>query len=116
MKHSTRTYLGVIAGACALFLVACGDDLPEVDCATVDPLPFSQVTLLVGCTGCHSTTFEAGSRNGAPVGIDYDTYEAAMASAEVGVESVYAGRMPPAGAPEADKQAFYAWALCGQPQ
>ena len=116
MTHTTRRYPGIVVAMFALLAAACGEDLPDVDCDTADPRPFAEVTLLVGCTGCHATTLGEGSRNGAPLGIDYDTYEAAVASAKVGVESVYAGRMPPVGAPEPDKEIFYAWALCGQPQ
>lgn len=118
-----------IGAACAavllMTLVAChsdeephGHELPEVDCEVVTPPQFADVALLDSCTGCHSSTLTDADRNGAPVDVNYDTYEDAVAGAEHGAEAVNAGIMPPGGGTltEEDKQAFYAWALCGQPQ
>jgi uncharacterized membrane protein len=110
--------LGFVAAA-LMFTPACGggDDLPDIDCAAVTPPAFADVAALDSCTICHSSTLQGPSRSGAPAGVDYDTYAAAMANAEEGVEEVYADRMPPVGSlNEQDKQDFYAWALCGTPQ
>ena len=105
---------------------ACGGDdgddgvdpnLPEVDCATVPA--YGELNLVNFCTGCHSSTLPASMRSAAPVGVDYDNYDVSVASAERGVVRVFANTMPPGGAgviAEADREAFYNWALCGTPE
>lgn len=109
-----------MAFALTTFSAACGGDdgnLPTIDCNAVTPPSFANVAVLDTCTACHSSALSGGARFGAPAGINYDTYAAAVASADDGVSEVYGGTMPPGGSvPEADKQDFYAWALCGTPQ
>lgn len=104
-----------------LFIGACGDEehaLPEVDCNAGVVPTYGEVALLNSCIACHSSALQAGARNGAPGGIDYDTYDGAAANAEHGAAEVYEGKMPPGGGnlPAADTEAFYSWALCGTPQ
>ena len=107
----------LLAPACSDDAGDGGADLPEVDCMTVPA--FGELALFASCTGCHSTALEPAMRNAAPVGVDYDNYDDAVANAERGVVRVFANTMPPGGAgfiPEADREAFYNWALCGTPQ
>lgn len=97
---------------------ACGgDDMPAVDCAAVTPPTFANVALFNSCVGCHSAALSGNERFGAPGDVNYDTYAAAVANADHGVHEVESGSMPPVGSvSEADKQDFYAWAMCGTPQ
>lgn len=121
MKTSIRVLLA--GAALALGTAACDGgghvhELPEIDCAAVTPPTFANVNLLANCTNCHTSTFTGADRFGAPAGVNYDTYEVAVDNAEHGAAAVYTGFMPPPGGDvtEQDKQDFYAWALCGQPQ
>jgi hypothetical protein len=117
--------LAVLVSAALLVVllsVGCGGDdasLPEIDCEMLDSVPaYSELTIIEVCTGCHSSEREGADRGDAPVGVNFDTYAAASASAERGAIRVYAGEMPPAGttATAAQKQQFYEWALCGTPE
>ncbi len=114
----------LIALLFAAFAVGCGssdegEELPEVDCNTVTVPKFSEVTGLVKCTICHASTLPAGNRQDAPLGYDYDTYEAASMDPTEAVEEVFKGSMPPADSnitlTDAEKQQLYAWGLCGNP-
>ena len=124
MLSVSRIYSYLATTFCAglLLVTACGGhghELPDVDCDAVTVPTYAQLTILEDCTMCHASTLEGGSRNLAPVGVDYDTYEAAVEHGEHGVEEVYEGKMPPAGignVTEQEKLDFYAWALCGTPQ
>lgn len=114
-------FLGITLCSGLLLLGACGGEhsLPEVDCDAVTVPTYSELTIIGACTMCHASTLEGGNRNAAPPGIDYDTYQLAMESAEHGAEEVYEGSMPPPGignVTEQEKQDYYAWALCGTPQ
>lgn len=116
------SYLTMTLCAGLLMVAACGGEehaLPEVDCNAVTVPTYAQLTILESCTACHSSALQDGARLGAPVGVDYDTYDLAVEHGEHGVGEVYAGKMPPPGignVTEQDKQDFYAWALCGTPQ
>jgi uncharacterized membrane protein len=93
---------------------------PEVDCASVEVKGYSELTIWSTCTECHATTLVGSqARQAAPEGSDYDTYEAARATAEEAQDQVFKGLMPPSGfaAPtEQEKQDLYAWVQCGQPE
>ena len=101
----------------ASFLVSsCGDkqdpvpDPADSECANEAVSYNDQVkTILDGhCTACHSSS--ATSRNGAPAGVDFDTYAAAEASADAANARIQAGTMPPRGPlSAADQCVFQAW-------
>lgn len=62
------------------------------------------------CTSCHSAETSGAGRNGAPVGVDLDTYLGAKASAVESNEEIAAGSMPPfAPLPASEKEAFQNW-------
>jgi uncharacterized membrane protein len=69
------------------------------------------------CTACHSTT--ATDRNGAPAGVDFDTWAAAALWAETANQRVQAGSMPPGGNPVPSATArclLQAWVDQGAPE
>jgi uncharacterized membrane protein len=69
------------------------------------------------CIGCHATTVSGADREGAPIGVDYDTYELAKATATEANDRIQAGTMPVA-APLADeeKNLFDHWVKQGLTQ
>jgi uncharacterized membrane protein len=72
--------------------------------ATIKPL------LDTYCAGCHSSALSGTDRNGAPAGIDFDTYEGAVANAEEGNDEIQSGGMPPSGGlSDEDKRLFQLW-------
>jgi uncharacterized membrane protein len=92
------------------------NDGPDVDCTMVTAPKYSEMTAWAKCTGCHSSSLAATSRAGATVGVDFDTYEAAKASAQTAMDEVVAGRMPiGTSLSEDEKQQIYNWASCDTP-
>ena len=114
----------ITALALALLATACGDKLDPDQPPTCDPaLPVSYAqevgpVLESYCTRCHSSS--AANRRGAPEGVDFDTYAAAAAAAEMANQRVQAGTMPPSGAsPRPDARArclLQAWVDQGLPE
>jgi uncharacterized membrane protein len=69
------------------------------------------------CTGCHATTRTGSQRNGAPLGVNFDTYLDAAASASAARRMVQAREMPPSGPlPEAEAWPLVWWADQGAPE
>jgi uncharacterized membrane protein len=94
---------------------ACGG---EVDCTTVKK--YSELSVAFEkCTSCHSSTLtNLTSRNAAPLGTDYDTYDLAKTQAADIVEQLENGEMPPADEPALTDQEYddlLTWASCGTP-
>jgi uncharacterized membrane protein len=63
------------------------------------------------CTGCHASDKQGADRNGAPVGINFDTYADAKANATRANSRIQAGTMPPGGSALSveDKAFFQTW-------
>ncbi len=62
------------------------------------------------CVSCHATTNSGAQRNGAPIGVDFDTYDSAKASAQRANTRIQAGTMPPAGPlSDEEKALFQSW-------
>ena len=62
------------------------------------------------CTSCHATSRTGGVRNGAPVGVNFDTYTVAAANAVRGNTRVQAGTMPPTGTlPQNERELIQLW-------
>ena len=116
MPRTTRLACGLLF----VTAVACNQATPPtVDCATATVPTYAQLTILPTCTSCHSSSVSGGAREDAPAGVDFDSYALAKASAASGAAQVNSGFMPPAHEAQptdAQKTAFYAWALCGTPQ
>lgn len=102
--------------------VGCGEQLPP-DCADRDPplswSNFGEAHLRAECTGCHHSALEEGSRSGAPVGADFETYAGVAAlAAEIADRAVDdEADMPPAAPSEAASRALLGeWLACGLPE
>lgn len=78
-------------------------------CREVDPI------LKQRCTGCHASTRSGAARNGAPAGVDYDTYVLAAANADRGLSRMQARSMPPGGGmPDDQIQTVAQWIAQGK--
>lgn len=67
------------------------------------------------CTGCHASTWPASVREGAPLGVDFDTYAGVLAYADrIEARSVPADAdMPPGGGPSEEERALlHEWLTC----
>lgn len=87
-----------------------------VDWAVAGPL------FQANCTACHSSEKSGSERVGAQEGVDYDTADLAINSAETtpagSWAEIYSGSMPPgdASVPEADALVIHEWLSCGGPE
>ncbi|MBK7827083.1 hypothetical protein [Nannocystis sp.] len=91
----------------------------NVDCKQVTVPKYAAMTAWARCTNCHSSSLSGGSRAGAPSGINYDSYDAAVADADIALSQVDSGSMPPSGSPKlsaAEKDQIINWASCDTPQ
>lgn len=116
----------VAAGLLALSLVAgfgcnggaAGPDASPLCRGTVPT--YSQLDILNVCTMCHSSNLSGDARHGALPGINFNTYQQAVAAAPQAVTDLMTNFMPPSTSglkvTDSQKQAFYAWAMCGTPQ
>jgi hypothetical protein len=59
------------------------------------------------CTSCHSSALSGAARNGAPVGVDLDTYAGAVANANRSNIRIQANTMPPGGGVPANQRALF---------
>ena len=83
-----------------LLLAACGDPGPGPMPDASGPVTWCGDTrpiFAARCNGCHATTRTGADRQGAPTGVNFDTYAAAAASADAAKQMVLAGEMPPSG-------------------
>jgi len=130
----------------ALVLSACsGDDDPKPPTTTPDPPEATATTGATGdtgtttttdvcdiatwdvaaepvlrtwCTPCHASTIEGEARRGAPIGMDFDTWELASSFAALirGAAVPDDARMPPEGIASAEDRMWLAhWVDCGAP-
>ncbi len=79
---------------------------------------FGAPFLLSWCNGCHSSSLPEGSRQSAPLGIDFDGLDRVRAHADriVARSTGASASMPPAGGPpEAERQQLAEWVACGTP-
>ena len=109
-----------------LVLTSCKGDAPSsgapqgtdaIDCATSTATwdTVGEPLMLTWCTPCHSEHLPAERRQGAPVGIDFDTYELSLPWAErIRVRVVDTVDMPPSGGmPEHQIAQVQEWVQCG---
>lgn len=106
--------------------VGCGDTgsgagSSNFDCTANPPKGYSELGLAFSkCTSCHSSALkDPTSRQAAPLGNDYDTYELATQWTADICTSIEDGTMPPAGSATlttTDENDLLAWCYCGAPQ
>ncbi len=69
------------------------------------------------CFKCHSSAVQGAAREGAPVGVDYDTYAKAKTHGPSGHAWVQGGGMPPGSPmPIQEKALYHAWIDAGMPE
>jgi hypothetical protein len=89
---------------------------PEESYLTYDD--FGGPFLLTWCDGCHSVDLPDGSRQGAPLGVDFDTIDDVRRQkkriwARAGDQN---DTMPPIGGPDEEERALLGeWLACGAP-
>ena len=114
---------GFVAALVAL-LLCCGTKNDPVGGSTADNLPDTvtyaehiRPLLETTCTGCHASAREGADRNGAPTGVDFDTYANIALWAERANARIQAGSMPPSGGLDSDDRAlFQKWVDQGLPE
>jgi uncharacterized membrane protein len=101
----------------AMFLTGCGDKqdpLSGADVGNNGEVTYTEhikSILDANCIGCHAVDKQGASRNGAPVGINFDTYQAAKSSGTRANQLIQAGTMPIGGQLSSeDKSLFQQWA------
>lgn len=110
--------------ALALLLLACGDadDDSGVAAGDCDRAPaltydnFGKGFMDTHCAGCHSSLYPEDLREGAPLGVDLDTYAGVLDWHErVGARALGdSPTMPPGGGPSDEERARLAeWLACG---
>jgi len=86
-----------------------GDDDVDVDGGVTYTEHVAPI-LDASCISCHAGHLEGADRNGAPVGVNFDTYEAAVESGDAANTRIQAGSMPPSGPlSDDDKAIFQHW-------
>ena len=109
--------------ATALFCLGCGDKadpvgepgdgLPDLVSYTQHIKPL----LDTNCIQCHAISRQGADRNGAPVGVNFDTYANARSSADRADARIQAGTMPPTGGLTTyDRSVFHKWVEQGTPE
>ncbi len=98
-----------------------GSTLADRDCpddSLVTYRNFGSAFLSAYCNGCHSSQVPMGMRQGAPMGVDFDSLDGVRDFAD----RIYARAgdgyttMPPAGSPQPDDRVLLGeWLSCGAP-
>jgi uncharacterized membrane protein len=100
---------------------ACGEKLDTYS-GEYDPLLITywddmKPLLDTNCVPCHASDLAAEHRNGAPPNVNFDTYEAASASALKAVSAIQKDTMPPDSVlSDEEKELFRKWVNDGMPE
>ena len=89
----------------------------NVDCSREPPLTwenFGEGSLGLHCNGCHSSLLRPDQRNGAPVDIDFDTWQGTLDWARrIHIRTIVEESMPPGGGPSpAEREMIEEWLQC----
>ncbi|MBI9092104.1 MAG: hypothetical protein JEZ12_23070 [Desulfobacterium sp.] len=77
------------------------------DVVAVNFISDVQPILATNCLRCHSITKAGGERNGAPLTVNFDTYENVVNLADRANARIQSGTMPPGGGiPDSDRVVF----------
>lgn len=113
-----RTMIALCCVCLCFFFTGCGDkeDPIRTSDATVDvegPVTYSshiRGMLESYCLGCHSDSRQGSDRKGAPVSVNFDTYEDIVAWADNAGRRIQSGTMPPGGGiSDTDRALFRKW-------
>lgn len=103
-------------------LLGCGSD-PAPDPCVDAPTYTNDIAVIVEvrCLSCHSTALVGPGRDGAPEGLNYDTYDLLQPNLMTFSNALTSGRMPPpaGGTPgtTAEERTLVAeWAACRYPR
>ncbi len=109
----------ILSAALILFLltIACGEKIDPVgsgDFINPEKVTYTNDMAEIfpdNCLRCHSTNIQGAERNGAPVDVNFNTYELAKDNATRANARVQAGTMPPDSGPLSDslKAIFQQW-------
>lgn len=114
-----RSLRDLVAPLILTMLASCGTELGEpVDppCNMLSYENFGEPFVLDWCRGCHSSALPEDMRQGAPVGVDFDTLDRVRAwrtkmTARI---SGAAPTMPPAAGPsQEEREMMVEWLQCG---
>jgi mono/diheme cytochrome c family protein len=112
MKVASFLVLGIALAACGEKADpgGPGDDDIDVDGGEVTYAEDIKPMLDSNCISCHAAALNGADRNGAPLGVDFDTYTAAVDSGEQANTRIKAGTMPPSGPLSGEEMSlFQAW-------
>jgi hypothetical protein len=117
-----RGQLAALLAALALALAGCGGTSKRMDqCAgapTFATVVFPNV-VMPKCLPCHSMTVMGTNRMGAPVGLDFDTYDLVKPNIEMFADAITSGLEPPMSSgittTKADRSAVITWRMCNFP-
>ena len=100
-------------------LLSCGGDGSDsaITCDRDPPLTFhnfGESFMAKHCIGCHSVLHEGNLREGAPLGVDLNTYDDVLQWAErIDARALGSIDMPPGGGPSESERAMLAeWLEC----
>ena len=89
-------------------------------CSIQDAIEYSEhisAVLEKNCASCHSSARSGVDRNSAPTGVDFDSRDGAVQSAEAANRRIQSGQMPPTAPLNAcEKRAFQGWVESGTPK
>ena len=108
--------------SCLALVAGCADAPVPSACET--PVTFTNdlfpVVVEPKCLPCHSETLRGTARNGAPDGVDFDTYAQVRPRAAAIADAITSGIEPPQNAPvivtSEDRALVRAWRSCGYPE
>jgi mono/diheme cytochrome c family protein len=105
---------------CLALVFGCDGDkndpvfVSDADVGMVNFIADVQPIVQTNCLGCHSFSISGGDRNGAPVAINFDTYENVVSNADRANARIQSGTMPPGGGiPETDRAILSEWVISG---
>lgn len=92
-------------------------DLSVCETSELTYAAFASAFMDTYCNDCHSSSLNPGQRRGAPVGVDFDTYELIVERADrVLIRTSISQNMPPSNSPQPsnlEREQLAEWINCG---